>query len=203
MMMKVSMSDWVGRIGTPAISNSANGTTIAKRRLAAWSSPYSPDHSRCTPSGRWTSLRFDASHRGWCSAIAIAHRKSDRHVTLQRLAVDEGRALAVSIFKLVEPGILAAGGRLTRIWRHRIQAPAILRIPLHHQVEAPIAFKHLSDRLSPDRRWHNRADVADIESITRARGPVRGDLQIGLAHRAQDYFIDNAGHAAQRFPQDR
>ena len=25
------------------------------RRLAACSSPYSPDHSRCTPSGRWTS----------------------------------------------------------------------------------------------------------------------------------------------------
>ena len=132
--------------------------------------------------------------------IAIADRESDRHVTLQRFTVDERRALGgLDIGDLVQRD-LAAGWQVDADLAHRVEALAILRLPSHDQVEAPVALKHLRDGLTADCRLHDRADVADVESVARASGAVGRDLQIRLAHRAQHYFIDDAGNPAQAFP---
>ena len=94
---------------------------------------------------------------------------------------------------------MTAGRQVDADLADRVEALAILRLPSHDQVEAPVAVEHLGDRLSADRGLHDRADVADVEPIARACGAVRGNLQIRLAHRAQHDFIDDAGNSAEGF----
>src|SRR5208337_2645605 len=81
--------------------------------------------------------------------IAVANRKSDRHIALERLTVNERSA-----FGSLDPGDLiernlTAGRQVDADLAHRVEALAILRLPSHDQVEAPVAVEHLRARRLP------------------------------------------------------
>ena len=70
---------------------------------------------------------------------------------------------------------LTAGREVDADLPDRVEALAILGLPSHDQVEAPIAIEYLRDGLAADGGLHDRADIADVQSVTRASGAVRGD----------------------------
>src|SRR5713226_5210984 len=90
---------------------------------------------------------------------------------------------AVFMSETSESGMLVPEGVEMRICRIASRLWRYWGQPSHDQIEATVTFENLGHGLAADRRLHHGPYVADVDSITRTRGPVRFDQQVGLTQR--------------------